>query len=62
MVGGGMVWKAMHVKQGDLHGVMTVFIAGEAARRAGRGEVRASIVALKRGNARGAKGRRKVDA
>ncbi len=62
MVGGGMVWKAMHVKRGDLHGVMTVFIAEPSARRAGHGEVRASVVAMKRGNARRAKGRRKVEA
>ena len=62
VVGGGMVWKAMYVKQGDLHGVMRVFIAENPARRAGRGEVRASVVAMKRGNARRAKGRRKVDA
>jgi hypothetical protein len=52
----------MHVKQGDLHGVVKAFIAEDPARRAGRGEVRASVVAPKRGNARGAKGRRKVDA
>ncbi len=50
MVGDGMVWKAVHVKQGDL--------CGEECRTG----VRAPIVALKRGNARGAKGCRKVDA
>jgi len=42
--------KAVHVKQGDL--------CGEECRIG----VRALIVALKRGNARGAKGCRKVDA
>jgi len=41
--------KPVCVKQGDLHGMES---------RAG---VRASIVALKRRNGRGAKGRRKVD-
>lgn len=37
-------------------------VHGPYARRAARGEVRASVVAWKRGNARGAKGRRKVEA
>ena len=50
MVGDGMVRKVVCVKQGDLCG-------GES-----RAEVRASTVAWKRGNARGAKGRRKVEA
>ena len=50
MVGGGMVTKDGHVKQGDLYGQEC---------RAG---VRAPVVALKRGNARRAKGCRKVDA
>ncbi len=45
-----MVAKAVYMNQGDLPG-------GES--RAG---VRAPIVAMKRGNVRGAKGRRKVDA
>jgi hypothetical protein len=49
-VGGGMVRKAVHVKQGDLGGVET------------RPGVRAPIVAPTRGNARRAKGCRKVDA
>jgi len=49
VVGDGMVWKVEYVKQGDLY-------AGK--RRAG---VRASIVAMKRRNGRGAKGGRKVD-
>ena len=50
MVGDGMVRKAVHVKQGDL--------CGEECRTG----VRAPIVALKRGNARRARGCRKVDA
>ena len=50
VVGDGMVWKVEYVKQGDL-------CAGKR-RAAG---VRASIVALKRRNGRGAKGGRKVD-
>ena len=49
MVGGGMVRKAVHVKQGDLW--------GEECRTG----VRAPIGALKRGNAREAKECRKVD-
>jgi hypothetical protein len=47
--GDGMVWTVECVKQGDLY-------AGK--RRAG---VRASIVAMRRRNGRGAKGGRKVD-
>lgn len=60
MVGGGMVGSSCDVNQGDLHGTRVVFMhdAVPKSRRAG---VRASIVAQKRGNARGAKGRRKVD-
>ncbi len=50
MVGDGMVRKAVYMNRGDLPG-------GES--RAG---VRAPIVAVKRRNGRGAKGRRKVDA
>ena len=50
MVGDGMAAKAVYMNRGDLPG-------GES--RAG---VRAPIVASKRGNARGAKGCRKVDA
>ena len=56
VVGDGMGTKGVYVKQGDLFGVRTVFV------RAGRAGVRASVVARKRGNARGAKGRRKVEA
>jgi len=50
VVGDGMVRKAVHVKQGDL--------CGEESRTG----VRAPIAALTRGNARRAKGCRKVDA
>ena len=49
VVGDGMIRKVMCVKQGDLY---------EEENRAG---VRADIVAMKRGNSRGAKGGRKVD-
>ena len=59
MVGDGMAAKDVCVKQGDLSGARTVFMQSRRAARAG---VRAFIVARKRGNARGAKGRRKVDA
>jgi hypothetical protein len=55
-----MVRKGRYVKQGDLSGTRAVFMPER--RRAARTEVRASIVARKRGNARGAKGCRKVDA
>jgi hypothetical protein len=55
VVGDGTVEKARHMKQRDLHETVTV----REDRRAG---VRASIVAMKRGNARGAKGGRKVEA
>ena len=61
MVGDGMVVKVEYVKQGDLpggrDGVHVLFVG----RRAVLAGVRAFIVALSRGNARGAKGRREVD-
>ena len=47
-------WKARHMKQRDLSGS-----DGPRSRRAG---VRGSIVAMKPGNAGGAKGPRKMDA
>jgi acetyltransferase-like isoleucine patch superfamily enzyme len=50
VVGDGMVVKAGHMNQGDLQTGVTA------------GGVRALIVAMKPGNAGGAKGRRKVDA
>ena len=53
--------KVGYMNQGDLPGVVTVFML-ETSRIAARAGVRAAIVARKRGNARGAKGRRKVDA
>ena len=49
------------MNQGDLSGIRTVFIPPHGGRRADRAGVRAAVVARKRGNARGAKGRRKVD-
>jgi hypothetical protein len=55
-----MVRKGVCVKQGDLPEPRTESKA--MSRRAERAGVRASIVAQKRGNARGAKGRRKVKA
>jgi hypothetical protein len=51
----------MYVKQGDLHGVKVVMNVGRRAEPC-YGGVRALIVARKRSNVRGAKGRRKVDA
>ena len=60
---GGWRWndgKAGYMNQGDLAGVWAVFTP--LCRRAGQPGVRAAIVAMKRGNVRGAKGRRKVDA
>ena len=61
MCGGGMVVTAGHVKQGDLSGIRAVLVR-IVRRRAGRTGVRAPIVVLKRGNARGAKGCREADA
>ena len=58
MVGGGMVWKVMHVKKGDLAVSWKAFMAN-SPKNLPPG-VRAPIVVSKRGNARGAKGRRKV--
>ena len=51
---------ALYVKKGDLSGPGGC--SWPQARRARRTGVRAPIVVMKRGNARGAKGRRKVDA
>ena len=60
MGGDGMVKKAVHVKQGDLpENEMPVFMLTEPKSRA-RAGVRAAIVARRRRNGRGAKGRRKV--
>ena len=50
-----------YLKQGDLSWVRRCSLPSESRRRAGRSEVRASIVMMKRGNARQAKGRRKVN-
>jgi hypothetical protein len=53
-----MVWKVMHVKKGDLAVSWKAFMAN-SPKNLPPG-VRAPIVVSKRGNARGAKGRRKV--
>ena len=55
-----MVRKAGYVKQGDLPGGEDG-VHAYVGRRTDRVEVRTSIVALKRGNSRGAKGRRETD-
>ncbi len=53
----------MNAKQGDPRAVKDgACDLGNQARSVGGGEVRASIVAQNRGNSRGAKGRRKVNA
>lgn len=58
-----MVRKAMHVKQGELGANETpVFMLWEPKSRALRTAVRAAIVAEKRRNGCGAKGRRQVKA
>lgn len=60
--GGGWRQNGRKVKtmnQGDLFGCQMVFMLERAEEP--RTGVRATVVALKRGNARGAKGRRKVD-
>ena len=60
--------KVQHVKQGYLYGNQWEFMCRKAdssvtrVRRARRAGVRASIVAMKPGNAGGAKGPRKMDA
>ncbi len=54
-----MVWKDVYGKRGDLPGERTVFMP--KSRRAVRTGVRAPIVVMKRGNACGAKGCRKVN-
>ena len=55
MVGDGTAQTAEHMKQRDLHETVT-------ARKGRRAGVRASIVAMKRRNGRGAKGGREVEA
>jgi hypothetical protein len=62
VVGDGMISKAVHVKQGDLSvNEIPEFMLAEPKSR-GRTGVRAAIVARKRRNGRGAKGRREVNA
>ena len=50
------------MNQGSRSGEGTAFMAGWRARRTGPEGDRVSVVAWKRGNARGAKGDRKVEA
>ena len=50
----------MYVKQGDLSGNRAVFMADMPEEPPGQ-ESERFIVAMKRGNSRGVKGRRKVD-
>ena len=54
-------WKFLYVKQRDLTGATAFIRPFNKASKNRRSGVRASIRATKRGNARGAKGRRKVD-
>jgi len=61
MVGDGMVGRLGAVIREAAARTRTEFIPASVGRRTARGGVRASIRAMKRGNARGAKGRRKVD-
>jgi hypothetical protein len=49
------------MKQGDLNGNKVVFIVPDKDTKSRRSGVRAFIVAMKPGNAGGAKGRRKMD-
>ena len=56
MVGDGMQGSSRHVNRGDLSGPRWVFIALVLGTKSPRAGVRASIVAKKRGNSRGAKG------
>jgi hypothetical protein len=53
--------KVGYMNQGDLSGIRRCS-CWLSSRRAARPGVRAPIIVMKRGNARGAKGRRKVDA
>lgn len=57
MVGDGTGSTAVHVKQGELRGERAVFML-ERAEELRPAAVRAAIVAQKRRNGRGAKGRR----
>jgi hypothetical protein len=57
-----MVGRFDDVKQGDLAGNRMAFIVPDKDTKSRRPGVRALIVAWKRGNARGAKGCREMDA
>jgi hypothetical protein len=58
----GMVGKWCELSRESLAGTEPAFMAQVGPKNRRRGAVRASIVARKRGNARGAKGRRKMEA
>ena len=58
----GMVGKWRELSRESLAGTESVFMARKGPKSRRREEVRASTVARKRGNARGAKGRRKMEA
>jgi len=61
VVGGGMRGRSRRVKQGDLWRHRAAFMSTYGTEEPTAGGVRASIVAGKRGNSRGAKGRREVE-
>jgi hypothetical protein len=61
VVGDGMAARDVWVTEGDLRGVKDGVPAPRSQRAACAG-VRALVVAMKRGNSRGAKGRRKRNA
>jgi len=62
VIGDGTTRTVEYMNQRDLAVHGAVFMVATATRGAARPGVRAAIVALKRRNGRGAKGRRKVDA
>ena len=62
VVGDGMVVRFDDVKQGDLAGNRKEFMIPDKDPKSRRSGVRALLVAWKRGNARGAKGCREMDA
>ena len=62
MVEDGMVGKRCELSRESLAGADPEFMAREGPKNRGRRAVRASVVVMKRGNARGAKGGRKMEA
>ena len=62
MIGDGTTRTVKYMNQRDLAVHGAVFMPADADRRAVRPGVRVAVVAMKRRNGRGAKGRRKVDA